>query len=160
MENKDVVCLNCEFLAKEDDDYCTNCGTIFLENIKCTNHFETEAHGVCLICLKPFCKKCGLFVSNCFVCDRHSNYEIIEGMARIYGSSDSLKMTYLKDVLEKENLHPYLFSRKSSPISLGNVDYSLFRASGEYDGHLINEIKLMLPLNEILKAEKILNLIV
>jgi hypothetical protein len=33
----------------------------------------------------------------------------------------------------------------------------LFRASGEFDGHLINEIKLMIPLQEVLRAEDILS---
>jgi RNA polymerase subunit RPABC4/transcription elongation factor Spt4 len=156
LENEKLVCLNCEFLIKKDDDYCPNCGTIFSENIKCTHHIGTEAEGVCLICLQPFCKKCGLVVNNVFLCDKHSNYEIIEGMGRIYGSNDFLELSYFKEILEKEELHPFLYSRKSSPISLGGVDYSLFRASGEFDGHLINEIKLMVPLSEIIAAEKLL----
>ena len=40
---------------------------------------------------------------------------------------------------------------------MGGVDYSLFRASGEYNGHIINEIKLMVPCSEVLKAEKIID---
>lgn len=31
---------------------------------------------------------------------------------------------------------PFLYSRKASPISLGAPSYTLFRASGEYDGHI------------------------
>ena len=36
---------------------------------------------------------------------------------------------------------------------ISNVNYYLFRVSGEYDGHLIDEIRLMLPLKEIIEAE-------
>lgn len=156
MENEEMACLNCEFVVKNNDEFCTNCGVIFTEDKKCSLHKELNAEGICLICLKPYCKKCGLFVGKLFFCNEHSNYEVIEGMARVYGSSDHLEISFFKDVLEKEGLHPFLYSRKSGPISLGNVDYSLFRSSGEYDGHLINEIKLMVPLSEIIEAEKIL----
>ena len=45
-------------------------------------------------------------------------------------------------------------SRKTSPLSMGSPDYTLFRASGEYDGHIINEFKLMVPLQEVLPAEE------
>ncbi|MFQ5707661.1 MAG: hypothetical protein ACE5HO_09450 [bacterium] len=48
------------------------------------------------------------------------------------------------------------FSRKASPISIGGADYHLFRASGEYDGHRINEIKLMVPCKEAIKAAQVL----
>jgi hypothetical protein len=39
---------------------------------------------------------------------------------------------------------------------LGGPDYSLFRASGEYDGHIINEFKLMVPCQEVEEAEAML----
>ena len=155
MDGESLYCSNCETQIKNDNEYCVNCGLIFLEEKKCYLHKENEAQGICLICLKLCCNKCGLFVNHVYLCNEHSDYEIIEGMARVYGSSDYLELSFLKDVLEKESFHPFLYSRKSGPISLGNVDYSLFRASGEYDDHLINEIKLMLPLNEIIEAEKI-----
>lgn len=37
---------------------------------------------------------------------------------------------------------------------MGSPDYTLFRASGEYDGHIINEFKLMVPLQEVLPAKE------
>ncbi len=156
MEDEELVCLNCEFIVKSADDYCPNCGVIFAENTKCSLHKDKGAEGICLICLKPYCKQCGLFVNEVYLCSEHSAYEIIEGMARIYGSSDNLELAYYKNILEDEGLHPFLYSRKSSPLSFGNVDHTLFSSSGEYDGHLINEIKLMLPLNEVIQGEKIL----
>lgn len=38
----------------------------------------------------------------------------------------------------------------------GSGDHTLFRASGEYDGHIVNEIKVMVPCQEVIQAEDIL----
>jgi len=154
MENEEFVCLTCEFVVKNNDEYCLNCGTILTENKKCNCHHVVEAEGICLICLKLCCQKCGLYTNGVYLCNEHSNYEIIEGMARVYGSNDSLELEYYKDILEKECLHPFLYSRKSDSILLGDFDYSLYW--GEFNGKPLNEIKLMLPLNEVIEAENIL----
>ena len=156
MEDEPIFCSNCEAQIVSDDEYCSHCGLILLEEKKCYLHKEDEAQGTCLICLKLCCNKCGLFVNRVYLCNEHSSYEIIEGMARVYGSSDNLEIEYYNDILEKEELHPFIYSRKRNPFSFGKFEYSLFEASGEYDGHLINEIKLMMPLKEVLEAEKIL----
>ncbi|MEJ2103889.1 MAG: hypothetical protein P8X47_04845 [Ignavibacteriaceae bacterium] len=78
-------------------------------------------------------------------------------MARVYGSSDFAQVNYIKSCLEQESLHPFIYSRKASPMHLGGTDYSLFRASGDFNGHIINEIKLMVPCSEVLDAEKIIS---
>ena len=91
-----------------------------------------------------------------FLCDEHDGFEIYEGMARVFGSSDEVQIQYVKKYLEENNLHPFLYSRKALPMHLGGTDYSLFRASGDFNGHIINEIKLMVPWGEVLAAlEKI-----
>ncbi len=156
MGNDDFICSKCEDEIKNDDEYCRNCGTVLVEDKKCYMHKEADAEGVCLICLKHSCNKCGLYVNNIFLCNEHSEYEIIEGMARVYGSSDSLELEYYNDILKNEGLHPFLFSRKSSSIPLDNFDHLLFKGSTDYYGHSKNEIKLMLPLKEVIEAEKIL----
>ncbi|MFN0157154.1 MAG: hypothetical protein ACKVRP_03670 [Bacteroidota bacterium] len=77
-------------------------------------------------------------------------------MARVFGGNDSVRIEYAKNCLEKDGLHPFFFSRKVSPISFGGPDYSLFRASGECDGHIVNEYKVMVPCQEVMKAEEVL----
>jgi len=152
--------LLCDFCGTEissDSEFCLKCGTIFIDYTSCFNHSDDDARGVCTICHQAYCKKCGLRVNNVFLCNEHSDYEIYEGMARVFGSSDEQQVNYYKSILEDNNLHPFLYSRKASPLSMGGVDYSLFRASGEYDGHIINEIKLMVPCSEVLQAEKIID---
>ena len=152
--------LFCDFCGTEisnDAEFCTKCGTIFIDDVSCFNHSDNEARGVCAICHQAYCKHCGLRVNNIFLCNEHSHYEIYEGMARVFGSSDEQQVNYYKTVLEENGLHPFIYERKASPLSLGGVDYSLFRASGEFDGHIINEIKLMVPCSEVLKAENIID---
>ena len=78
-------------------------------------------------------------------------------MARVFGSSDEQQVNNYKSALEQNHLHPFIFQRKASPISLGGGDYTLFRASGDPNGHIINEIKLMVPCSEVLVAEKIID---
>jgi hypothetical protein len=90
------------------------------------------------------------------MCGEHHGYEVMEGMARVFGGSDNAQAEYAKNCLEQNGLHPFIFSRKASSISLGGPDYSLFNASGEFDGHIINEYKLMVPCQEVIKAEQAL----
>ena len=156
-ENNEYFCPTCKNPAKKNDDFCPECGTLFVDNVKCINHGLVDADGVCVVCCEPFCEKCGLVVNDLyFLCDKHSFYEIYEGMARIFGSSDQLEIEFFKDYLEKEGFHPIIYSRKASPISIGGSDYTLFTASGEFNGHIINELKLMVPCQEVLNAEKVL----
>ena len=155
--SKQAYCDNCELEVDEDSDFCPRCGTLFVKGVKCTNHPSRDADYVCVICSEPFCKECGTTVSGIFLCSQHDSYEIYEGMARVYGSSDVAQVNYIKGCLEQESLHPFIYSRKASPMQLGGSDYSLFRASGDFDGHIINEVKLMVPCSEVLSAEKIIS---
>lgn len=155
-KNDKFECELCGADVNESDTYCPDCGALFVEGINCKNHPLDEAAGACIICGQAYCKKCGSRVRNLFLCNEHDAYEIYEGMARVFGSSDELETQYAYDALKKNGLHPYVYYRKASPISLGGPDYTLFRASGEYDGHIINEIKVMVPCSEVLQAEKVL----
>ena len=52
---------------------------------------------------------------------------------------------------------PIYLLKESFPDVSGGTDYSLFRASGDFNGHIINEIKLMVLCSEVLEAEKIIS---
>ena len=152
-----LFCDFCGTEAPSDAEFCSKCGTIFIDDVTCFNHPDDDARGVCTICHQAYCKRCGLRVSGIFLCNEHSHYEIYEGMARVFGSSDEQQVNFFKTGLEDNGLHPFIYARKTSPLSLGGVEYSLFRASGEFNGHIINEIKLMVPCDEVLQAEKIID---
>jgi hypothetical protein len=150
------TCGKCSNKVQNGAEFCPNCGNAFVDGLMCKNHKSQPATGVCIICCLAYCGHCATRVNKRFLCSDHESYEIYEGMARVYGVSDEAAAQYVRRCLEQDGLHPFLYSRKASPISGGGPDYTLFRASGEYDGHIINEVKVMVPCREVLQAERIL----
>lgn len=153
MEARKHLCDNCSFVADDDSDYCPRCGKLFIENIKCESHSKYEAEGVCVICRKPFCSDCSHSVNNIFLCSEHNGYELYEGMAKIFGTSDEIQIQFVKSCLEENSLHPFIYSRKSTPMQLGGNDQSLINLSGSREEKVLNEIKLLVPCSEVLEAE-------
>ena len=145
-------CPHCEAKIEPENDFCPTCGELFADDAHCDKHPKQKAIGVCIVCTRPFCAKCGHRVKNHFLCKEHDELEIYEGMARVFGKSDAVQVEFAKSSLETAGFHPLVFSRKASPISLGGSDYTLFKASGDYDGHVINEFKLMVPCQEVESA--------
>ena len=154
-EDDPLVCPRCANEVKADDDFCFHCGEIFADAVFCRNHSKVPAVGVCVICAFPCCGKCGGMVGNKFLCEEHSRYEIYEGMVRVYGVLDDLAAQYTKSCLEQAGLHPILYCR-IQPKGGPRFVYTLYRAAGEFDGHIINEIKVMVPCQEVVEAEKVL----
>jgi hypothetical protein len=146
-DEENPICSFCENEIKQDDDYCPNCGTLFTEFVKCTEHADKDANGVCVICSTPYCAECGLFVDDrIFLCNNHSEHETIEGMACVLCADDSMQIELLKSNLEAEGLHPFIFSRKASSI----------HSSIAYTGNSSNDWSLMVPFQEVNRAEEIL----
>lgn len=151
-QKTDLFCTHCKEPVAEEDTYCRNCGSIFSDGIFCTNHPSVEADGVCVICSKPFCKKCGEETLGVFLCDPHSVYEIQEGMARVYGNTDNVQAQFATSCLDEAGFHPFFFSRKFNPradiVTLTNVR--------NFGRHPVSEMKVMVPFSEVLSAEKTL----
>lgn len=112
-ENDFTLCGYCENKIDENDDFCPNCGCLFIDNVYCINHPETVADGVCIICCEPYCSKCGGEVNDKFLCADHAEYEIYQGMARVFGISDESQAQYIEGCLKDGGLHPFIFSRKA-----------------------------------------------
>lgn len=149
------TCTRCENTINDDFEFCPYCGTVFLEQVYCVNHPQNEANGICLICESAFCKKCGSYAYDKFFCDKHGAYEVYQGMAKIYGSGDLFEIENLKNILETEGMHPFIFSRKSNTDFPGLPEYSLFKRI-DNEGILLNEFKLLLPFSEVLIGEEII----
>lgn len=156
MVKRKYPCDNCDFQADDDSDYCPRCGTLFIENINCENHKKNEAKGVCVICGNPYCIHCGHSVKNIFLCNEHDYYEIYEGMAKVFGTSDEVQIHYVKNCLDENSFHPFIYSKKSTPMQLGGDDKSLINFSGGGE-KIINEIKLLVPCGEVMEAEKLIS---
>jgi hypothetical protein len=148
-------CAHCENDVKIDDEFCTHCGSILIDNVRCSHHPDVIAAGVCVICSVPCCKNCGGCVNDLFLCDAHSEYEIYEGMVRIYGSLNDTPAQQAKTCLDQAGFHPILYCRVQ-PKGGPRFVYTLFRSAGDSFGHLVNEIKVMVPCQEVIKAEKVL----
>lgn len=156
MSEKEVEtfeCPDCRNEVKQDDEFCTNCGTLFIEDVKCNIHPDKDADGVCIICSLPYCSKCGSLNNKHFLCTLHYNYEIFQDMARIYGTLDDTEAQYVKSCLLTEGLHPFIFCR-DQPKGGSRLVYTLYEATGDSGGHLVNEIKVMVPCQEVIDAEK------
>ncbi len=154
-DSNSLFCSYCNNTVKEDNDFCPECGTLLIDEVYCENHNNILARGVCIICSIPYCKKCGAMTNNHFLCNLHSSYEIYEGMARIYGTLDDVTAQYAKSCLEKDGFHPIIFCRDQAKGGPRFVN-SLFSAKGDYMGNIVNEIKVMVPCQEVLDAEEVL----
>ncbi|MGB2960540.1 MAG: zinc ribbon domain-containing protein [Bacteroidota bacterium] len=149
-------CPHCRRSLEPGAEFCPECGELTLAGVVCVHHPGSDSTGACVICAVPYCAACGKRRRGIFLCGEHHDYEIYQGMARVYGVSEDAQARYAASCLEQQGLHAFIYLRKASPISLGGPEYTLFRASGEFDGHIINEVKVMVPVQEVLRAEGIL----
>ncbi len=146
------ACDQCGEPAGKDDTFCKNCGALFAENLVCVNHPSAPAAGVCLICSKPFCKRCGEKSQGVFLCDPHSFYETQEGMARVYGTFDNVQAQYVTSLLEQAGFHPFFYSRIFNP----GPDLVALNAPRNFGNYPPGEMKVLVPYGEVLKAEEML----
>lgn len=152
-ETERLSCEFCKNIIREDDEYCVSCGHLFEDDVLCNNHDDADAEGVCVICSYAFCKECGKFDNGIFFCTEHKGYQVFQSMACVFGSNDNLEAEYIKNALAAEGMHPFLFDKK---LSITGTDYSWFNTSADPGGHVLNEIKIMVPLNETLEAVELI----
>lgn len=157
-ENQKSICSFCNHTVKEDDDFCPECGSIFLQNVECINHKNIIADGVCIICMEPFCKDCGLFVNDIhFLCNKHSDYEVMEGKVCVFEEEDAGRAQRINDFLKSAGLHPFLFSKfypHHPYVSLELINnYSIREADELQEGGF----KIFVNCQEVLKAETLLD---
>ena len=154
-EKNKIVCAFCESPVNEDDDFCSECGTLFIEEVNCVNHSQIPADGVCIICGLPYCKECGYRVNKLFLCSLHSDYEIYEGMAKVFGTPEKVDAEFIKSLLIQNGLHPVLFSREG-PYGGAKHMFSFSQSKQRSAGNLITEVKVLVPCTEVIDAEEIL----
>ncbi len=153
-ESSSFTCSDCGVTVKEADAYCPQCGSMFSDTTYCSQHPSNHAIGVCLICSKPFCKECGGKVNGLYLCDEHNAYEVYEGMARIAGCTDNVFSQFITSCLEQAGFHPFLYSMRFNPGADIVAIQKIYRVYGD---HPICELKILVPFNEVLAAEKVLD---
>ncbi len=157
INNNPYFCSHCKANIQPNGQFCPECGELFSVYVYCSQHSTRSAAGVCIICTKPFCSECGGYVQNRFLCYQHDAIEISEGVARVFGGSDVTQVVCAKTALETAGLHPLLFSRKVSQISIDGLDYTLFPAPGEFGVRNIERFTVMLPCPEVIAAFSVLH---
>jgi hypothetical protein len=150
----DFFCSRCKQPAASADTFCRHCGALFTDGIYCSNHPSVPAEGMCVICSKACCKKCGGDSNVVFLCDSHWTYEIEEGMARVFGCTDNVQAQYVTTCLEQAGYHPFLYSKRFNP---GADIVSIQRMTRNYGNHPIVELKVLVPFSEVLGAENTLH---
>ena len=155
-QESNYTCTQCGASVSEQDEFCHNCGTLFTDAWICTNHQSTPADGVCVICSMPFCKKCGKGSEGIFLCDPHWGYEIQEGMARVFGTTDNVQAQHVATVLKQAGYHPFLYSRIFNPSADLIAVAGIIRGFG-VGNHPITEQRVFVPFAEVLRAQKTLH---
>jgi hypothetical protein len=155
-QQSDYSCTHCHASVTQQDTFCPNCGSLFSDGLRCSNHKSAEAAGVCVICSKPYCEKCGKETNAIFLCDPHWQYEILEGMARVFGTIDNVQAQYVTSCLEQAGYHPFLYSRRFNPGS-GMINTWAKAGIRNFGKHPIVELKVLVPFSEVLKSEKTLH---
>jgi hypothetical protein len=150
--NSELACSNCNNAVEDSALSCPHCGALFDASARCDAHPAEEADGVCVICTVPCCPDCGRWCNDIFLCGIHEEYEIMEGRARVYGSTDVLATEYATRCLEQAGLHPFVFSR----LAYRNVDMAPNWSYRQFGGHNAAEIKILLPFSEVTAAETVL----
>jgi len=154
VQQSDLTCDRCGESVNREETFCRSCGTVFSDQLRCSVHHSVEAAGVCVICSKPFCKTCGGDTNKIFLCDPHfAEYEVHEGMARVFGCTDNVQAQFVTTCLEQAGLHPFLYSRMSNP----GADLVAIIGPRNFGRHPIVELKVLLPFSEVLNAKKTLS---
>jgi hypothetical protein len=109
-----------------------------------------KAEGVCVICSQPFCEKCGMDVHKTFLCNKHSELEITEGMVRVFGSTDNVRAQFAMTRLQQAGYHPFYYSRKFNPVA----DKVAIVGVRNFGNHPIAEQKVYVPFSEFIKAAR------
>jgi len=115
--DSDFACEECGADVAEDDDFCSSCGVMFRGDVYCTYHASHPARGVCLICGKPYCKECGEFIGKLFFCRRHGAYDICEGSACVFDSTENRIAQIAFQSLQEGGFHPFAVSRAIVPVT-------------------------------------------
>lgn len=155
---EEIICENCGSEVEPDDDFCPECGVLFLENVKCTNHKTVPAEGACVICMHPFCKDCGTHLNNIyFVCSEHSNYEILEGLVCVVEEEDAGRAQRITDYLKSNGLYPYLLSKSIPNHPYTSLDQLNNSSLEEFSELVSGGFKIFVDSQEVLSAEKLIH---
>jgi len=144
-----LICERCKEPVKQKDSFCPNCGGLFSDDLFCVNQKSVHANGVCVICSKPLCDKCGSEIHKTFLCDKHSVLDIYEGKVRVFGNTDNMKAQLTTTFLKQAGFHPFFYPRNFNPA----FNWSIVGVRGIPNQHVMG-FYILVPFSEYLSAIK------
>jgi RNA polymerase subunit RPABC4/transcription elongation factor Spt4 len=145
------ICKHCGGEVTKDSDFCPHCGVLFTESesVFCETHQDRRANGVCIICRKLVCEKCGSRVHRRMFCTEHKDVEVQQDWALIFESTDINEAELAKSFLQSASFHMQLQSFNSIGFVWdGGGDSALSRSA------LSKPAKIFVPIPEYLAALK------
>ena len=100
-------CTQCSGEVTADSDFCPHCGVLFekVSSARCDTHPQTRAEGVCIICRKLVCDRCGKQRAKRWFCTDHSDVKVEQDWALIFESPEINESELVKSFLESVGLH-------------------------------------------------------
>ena len=143
-------CPACGEDVTTDSDFCPHCGALLKEDaLYCDVHRDTGAAGVCVVCRRLVCGKCGKRTHGRMTCEDHRKVEIVEDWARVTQSTEIFDAELTRSLLVSNDFHVQVQNFNSigyawdgggdSPVSRSNIN---------------KPAKVFVPLPEYLDAMK------
>jgi RNA polymerase subunit RPABC4/transcription elongation factor Spt4 len=145
------ICENCGGEVTKDSDFCPHCGLLITESeaVVCDTHQERRASGICIICRKLVCEKCGARVHKRIFCLEHKDVEVQQDWAVIFQSTDINEAELAKSFLQSASFRLQLQNFNSiGYVWDGGGDSALSRSA------LSKPAKIFVPIPEYLEAVK------
>ncbi|MFC1553862.1 zinc ribbon domain-containing protein [candidate division KSB1 bacterium] len=137
--DKVEICGNCNVAIPAGEDFCIECGYILTGQRSCSNHSDKMTDFACMVCGKPFCKKCAKDISGKFICDDDDHYAFVGNWVIIASDTIIESLQPAKLALEDKGIY--------CVMNDGSVSYRLHHSLG---------YSLMVPIVQAKEAEKIL----
>ena len=145
-----IKCSYCNEEVTPDSDFCPHCGVLFKEseNIRCDEHQQNQASGVCIICQRLLCHECGVKITRRIFCEAHRKVQVQEDWAEVFRSTEIADAELIKSLLESTGLK--VLEQNCSPKgSIWEGDSSIWRSN-------INKpAKVLVPIPDYLKAMEV-----
>ncbi len=112
-----IPCEECGADLDADEEFCTNCGRISRDNVKCHNHPGSDADFACVICCRPCCGECGTKEGTVFMCWEHASVGVYEQGASVLSTTDLRVGQAAFQVLRERGYHPFFVPRAIVPVT-------------------------------------------
>ena len=142
---KNGLCANCDGEVTEDSDFCPHCGRLFEQTgtAFCDSHSDETATGVCIVCRRLLCNKCGSRKSGRWFCNDHKNVAVEQDWALVFESPDINEAELAKSFLQSVGVHVVVRNFGPNTVVWDGGGDSLFSRQA-----LNRQAKLFVPIPE------------